>query len=369
MAMRTACGVAAAVLFLQSSVALAEDRPTSAVSLKGVVSEYDGPAPNELLNNLVKSALERNDQREQMLAKAKHYKSVFGRASATARQMAQLATEYRGFELSSEAADVILDEKIRLKSKSSVDYAQQKHVDEVHTQLFAALMQIAEATGLNEADRREKALHDASASLTELVGEEEAKKALQAVTAWADQVVVPEWYLKQQSLTVMEIQSKTEALSKQALQSDPITNYARRILHRYNSHSNIVRASAKMINTAFTIGMLSPTAVAPAAQFASFAYAMATGGPEESKLLRELYLDKSLECRGKRVTQEVGQAVNGYNSAITTKNPVLFAFSESMMSAICGEDATSSALGNKPLVAKKSSRDNEISCVRAHGAL
>lgn len=351
--------------------ALLDDRSSTAgsssISLKGVVSEYVGPAPDELLEQLVQTAVEQDKQRQLLLDKSKHYHGITGKVAATTRQVVQMATEYRGFELSSEAADVILDEKIRLKSQSSVDYAQQKNLDEYHTKIYSGLMHMAQGLGMSDAGRRSKIVEQATSTLKEVVGEEEAQKTARLMTAWSEQIVVPPSYLKQESLDVMEIQGKIDVLVKQALGTDPVVSYVRRVLHRYNVHKDIVRASAKVINTTLSFAMYSPTVVAPAAQLAAFVYSMSTGGPEETKLLKELYLDKRLDSRYKRVNTEVGQALNGYNAAVLTQNPTLLAFTESMMSAISGEDATANVLGNKPLVARKSSRDRELSCMQGHG--
>ncbi|MBY0359234.1 MAG: hypothetical protein K2W82_14630 [Candidatus Obscuribacterales bacterium] len=356
--------------FSQNSV-LAEESELSTVSLKGVVSEYVGPTPDELLERLLHTAQERDEQKEILGAKAKHYHGIMGKSAAGIRQVVQMATEYRGFEFSSEAADVILEEKFRLKSQSSVDFIQQKSLDEKHSKIFASLMQIAQAAGLpaSDAAHKQKAVEVAMAPLKELVGEVEAKKAADSIFAWADQITVPESYFKQQSMDMMDLQSKSETLVKQSLQNDPVVSYARRALHNYNVHKNIVRASAKVINTTLSIAMFSPTVVAPAAQLAAFVYSMAAGGPEETKLLKELYLDKRLESRFKRVNFEIGQSMTAYNTAILTRNPVLLSFSESMMSAISSEDAVSGALGNKPLVAKKSTRNQDLASMQGHGVM
>jgi hypothetical protein len=95
---------------------------------------------------------------------------------------------------------------------------------------------------------------------------------------------------------------------------------------------------------------------------------MATGGPEDYKLLTELYLDKRMECRWKRLNQESAQAINAYNNAVMTKNPVLLGLSESFISVMGGEETSSRIIGNHRLVARRSTHDDAIDCLQTHGA-
>jgi hypothetical protein len=96
---------------------------------------------------------------------------------------------------------------------------------------------------------------------------------------------------------------------------------------------------------------------------------MSTGGTEDYKLLKELYLDKRLESRWKRLNQEATQSVNAYNNAIMTRNPVLLSLSESFITALGGEEASSRIIGSQRLVARKSTHDDAIDCVQTHTAM
>jgi hypothetical protein len=76
---------------------------------------------------------------------------------------------------------------------------------------------------------------------------------------------------------------------------------------------------------------MSPTFVAPAAQVAWTTFVMVNGGPEEAKLLKEIYLDRRFESRWKMFNQEAGQAVTSYNTAMMTKNATLATVSQLLL--------------------------------------
>ena len=71
---------------------------------------------------------------------------------------------------------------------------------------------------------------------------------------------------------------------------------------------------------------------------------MATGGAEEDKMLRELYLDKRLDSRSQVIAEKSHLALENYQIAKLTKNPVLLAYCESVIKQMTGPDAVRSVL-------------------------
>jgi hypothetical protein len=255
-----------------------------------------------------------------------------------------------------------------LKSDSSTEYAKQKQVDEVHTKVFSSLLQLAQGLGTSDPVLREKTIAAGMAPLNELVGKDNANNALSTLKSWSEQVAVPPAVYRHQPWTMMDLQQKSEDLLKESAQADPVMGLVRRALHKFNGHSNFMRGAAKVINTSLSVAQLSPTLVSPCASILFFVWEMSTGGTEDYKLLKELYLDKRLECRWKRLNQESTQSVNAYNNAIMTRNPVLLSLSESFMTALGGEEASSRIIGSQQrLVARKSTHDDAIDCVQTHG--
>ncbi len=338
-------------------------------NLKGIISVYEGPTPDQLVGNLVNQAIQKDQNSALLDKKNKQMHGIVHKAISGAKISANFITEYRGFEMSSEGADVILDEKLRLKSKSATEYAQQKHNDELHAKVFASLLQLAQGLGYRDQHSREKAIAAGLKPLSDLVGEDEAKRTLAKLESWSRQLQVPESILSQDPWTVIELQQKSEQLLRESAQSDPVMGLVRRALHKYNRHSKLALGAAKVINTSLNIAMFSPTIVSPAAQILQFVYQMATGGPEDQKLLAELYLDRRMESRWKRLNQEATQAVNAYNNAIMSDNAVLLGLSESFIQALGGEECSSNIIGEHRRVARKSTHNDAIDCVQTHSQI
>jgi hypothetical protein len=95
--------------------------------------------------------------------------------------------------------------------------------------------------------------------------------------------------------------------------------------------------------------MFTPSIISPVAQIALLTFLTATGGPEEAKLLKELYLDRRIECRYKMLNQETTQAINNYNVAAITGNTVLIEFCNLTANKMAGDDVLVEALLNEPV--------------------
>jgi hypothetical protein len=264
----------------------------------------------------------------------------------TIRDMAQYATTYKGFESSSEAADIILSEKNKLKSASSLEYIKQRQYDSVHSQITACILQIAMGLGLEEVSRKEHLVAIGGSKLTVLVGEEETENAISLLKAWANQVKSENRVISGKICDVLEMQDKVAQIFDKAIRDDLVAQKITKRLHKYNRHSNFSRVSAKVINTSLSLAALTPTIVSPAAQVTQFLYICATGGPEEAKLLKEVYWGRCLEERKHRLGQEANLALNNYNVAMLTSNPVLLACSESIVKGMVGQEAATTLLQN-----------------------
>lgn len=339
------------------------------VNLKGLISVYEGPSPDQLVGGLVNAAIQKADAEQDLDKKNKQMSGLVHKAMNGAKMSAHFVIEYRGFEMSSEAADIILGEKLKLKSQSATEFAAQKRADELHAKVFSSLLQIGQGLGMQDPQQRAKAVAAGYEPLKQIVGAEAADEALKSLKAWSNQLAVPGTIFEQSPWTVMDLQGKTEELLRESAQTDPVMSLVKRALHKYNGHSKFALGAAKVINTSLNLAMLSPTVVAPIANILQFVYQMSTGGPEDYKLLTELYLDKRLESRWKRLNQEASQAVNAYNNAVMTRNPVLLGLSESFISAMGGEDMSGKIIGAKRQIARKSTHDDAIDCVQTHSSM
>ncbi len=312
--------------------------------LKGGVSKTE-VAPEELIDQLVVSAYDRDARASEIKAKEGKYRGSLRRSIAKMSDMAQFMTAYKGFQASSEAADVILEEKQKLKSKAAVDWIKQKQHDELHPKVVSSLMQIASGLGMSDPAKQQKNVDVGVKQLASIVGDEDAKRALTAMTAWAASVKESGSPIAaQEPLTVLKLDSATKKLIENSLQRDEIVLETRSKLQKYNHRSKLLQATAKVVNSTLSVAMFSPTIVSPAAQIALLAFLMATGGPEEAKLLKELYLDRRIECRYKMINQEATQAINNYNVASITGNTVLVQFCNLTAGKMGGKDVLAQAV-------------------------
>ncbi len=320
--------------------------------LKGRVSLSDGIDPvAHQVNQLLDTALERDPQTQVLDKAVAHHRTVTQRVLAQAKDAADYTVPYRGFGPSSEAGDIILDEKIKLKSRSAAEYARQKHIDELHVKVVTGVMQIAMGMGMTDKTRARQVIDSGVNSLAELVGQPKADETLKTLSNWSKQIEVPESVYKQGVWDVNQRKDKFKAVVTSALDNDPVVSEIQRRLHKYNHRSNFARVSAHVVETALGVGAMAPEFIGTAAKAALITFIMATGGPEQSKLLKELYLDKRFESRWKVLTEEAHLALENYHVAILTHNPVLLACSESLVKDMSGASTVTQLFGQSVLPA------------------
>lgn len=303
--------------------------------LQGFVSFSEhAPDPADTIQHLTDVAVARDKQRDLLLERAKFHNKKWSRLIGRSKGMLQYATSYQGFESSSEAADVILEEKLKLKSGAAVEFVRQKHMDAAHLQLTCAVMEIATGLGLSDDAKREQTIQSGMQEMIPLVGEDEANRCLKTMSAWAKQVKVPDDDFSKDSWDVLSVRQKSRQLLATSLENDDVVKTIETRLHKYNHHSNFMRATSKFVNTTLSLVAFSPTMASPAAQAAQFVFVACTGGPEEKKLLKEVYLDRCFESRFERLSQESTLAVNNYNNALLTRNAVLCACSQALITGL-----------------------------------
>jgi hypothetical protein len=293
-------------------------------------TEY-GSDPGQVIQNLVEVAVSRDKERDLLAQKARFHNKTWNRVLARSKGMLQYATSYQGFESSSEGADVILEEKLKLKSASAVEFVRQRRMDAAHLQLTCAVMEVATGLGLSDEARRDQVIQAGMQEMTPLVGEEEAAKTLQLLTNWSKQIKIPEEGFAREPWDVLAQRQKSREMLASSLRDDDVVKSIETRLHKFNRHSNFSRATAKFVNTTLSLIAFSPTMASPAAQAAQFVYVSCTGGPEEKKLLKEVYLDRCFESRFERLSQESMMSINNYNCAVLTRNPVLFACTQAVI--------------------------------------
>jgi len=325
-------------------------RPATAAGtrLTGSVTQWniDGDF-SQLVDVLLDGALGADPK----FTKADHQLAHFRKGTANfisgAKDAAAYLVPIRGFALSSEAADVILDEKIKVKDKASAEYARQRILDDVHPQLVAKTMQLAMAVGTKDAVQRDEAVSNAVASLSKLVGPQRAQLALSRLDEWGKLQFPDSAFRSAPAWDVETYQQKTRLVTKLAMDGDPVMQEIVNHLKKYNHQTRAGRISGHAVPAALSIASFAtPGYVIPAAlELIEAGYIMATGGTEESKLVKELYYDKRVESRYRTLNEEAQLALAQYQNAVNLKNPALVVCCESVLTQLVGPENLPQVLG------------------------
>jgi hypothetical protein len=192
-------------------------------------------------------------------------------------------------------------------------------------------MELATGLGMSDEAKGQQAIRAGIQEMIPLVGEEEASRSLELLKTWSKQVKVPDEGFTRDPWDVLAMRQKSREMLASSLRDDDVVKSIETRLHKFNHHSNFARATSKFVNTTLSLVAFSPTMASPAAQAAQFVYVACTGGPEEKKLLKEVYLDRCFESRFERLSQESMMSINNYNCAVLTHNPVLFACTQAVI--------------------------------------
>lgn len=322
--------------------------------LQGTVTTYDVDGDfGNLIDNMLDGAIAKSNRMGYLDKSVAHYRKASTEKIQNAKEASNLILPHKGFAPSSEAADVILDEKIKIKDKASAEYARQRYIDELHPQVVAKTMQLAMAMGIRDTARREQAVDKAMESLTNLVGKNKADMAMQQMQRWSKEVKVPTAvYGTVETWDVDFFQTKLKEVTKVAMDGDPVMKEVIDRLQKYNHMSTAKRASGKLVEGGLNLASwAAPGLVIPLAiEVVNAAYIMATGGPEESKLVKELYYDKRVESRYRTINEEAQLALTQYQNALNARNPVLLVTSESVLSQLVGPESIQEVLGGRTLL-------------------
>ncbi len=316
--------------------------------LKGTISISENSQRSSLLghevDDLLSVARDRDPQTAKLDRAVAHYRTRAAKISAGAKDDVDFAICYRGFGPSSEAGDIITGEKLKVKTEAAAGYARQKQVDEMHLRIVSGLMQIAMGLGVTDRIRSEETVNTGVDSLSALVGDERANQTLQMMADWNRRIKVPEEIFRQPVLDVQRRNQMSSQVVNIALARDPVVIEIQKHLHKYNHLSAATRASGRACST--VLGVLARGPVSHSAGLPlQLAYVTATGGPEQAKIMKELYLDQRLISRKQVVTEETHMAVDNHQLAIVTHNPCLLACSELVIQDLAGPLTVSQCFG------------------------
>lgn len=304
---------------------------------------------SQRIDNLLDAALNKDEKTRSLNKAVYHYNKPLQKAFAEVKDGADYLVPYRGFGPSAEAGNVILGEKVKVHSRASAEFARQKHIDAKHLEVVSNISQIAMGLGMADKTRGAAIVESGKTSLSALVGEAEAEKTIAMLKSWSHDLTVPESVYAQGPWDVKDRQEKLKTVVATSLDNDPVVTEIKRRLHKYNQKSKFSMVTSQVVQTTLGIASITPSFIGPAAKVALLSFVMATGGPESCKLMKELYLDKRFESRCQVTTEEAHLAVENYHVAMLTRNPVLLAFSESMIADMAGRTSVNKVLGTEIL--------------------
>jgi copper chaperone CopZ len=249
--------------------------------------------------------------------------------------------DLRGFDWSVEGADVALEEKLTYKSEIAKEFAVRRTRDQRELEAVCAVLQTSMASGMDNAARKEKLLTAGNSKLVELFGEDSTAQLLERLKQLStDQTnATLDVSGEAASWTVDEQQEKFKLIVESTIEQDPQIRDILIRLHKFNGRSTFMRVTAKLVYTSLGLASFAPSFIAPVAEVSLLAFMTATGGPEQDKLLREMYLYKCLESRYKTIHEEAHLAVTNAQVAALTGNKPLAICSMELVGRIAGAPA------------------------------
>jgi hypothetical protein len=298
-----------------------------------------------LLNDLESAALARDHKTQAVDQAVKHYQRPIQKVFKGSKDALNYMLCNRGFLPSTEVGKVLLGEDKSTKSRNLAELAKQKQLDDVNIKVVSGTMQMAMGLGMSDKARGTEIVGDALVSLNELVGPDATNKAFGQMKQWSKSLAVPESVYGQKSWDIKDGQKKVDDIVSLALAKDPIAAEVTKKIHKYSHHGKLSRASASVIETSLNAASLTPTLIGPAAQAALLTFFMSTGGTEEDKIIREVYLDKRLQSRADAIYRKANMATNAYQTALLTHNSTLLGMSESVVKNMAGTEAVKKVFG------------------------
>ncbi len=297
------------------------------------------------VDQLLNSALSKKTAFTKSESAVRRYRAPKQKTWTKMKDASNFLVPWHGFGPSSEAGDVILDEKIKLKSLEAAEYARQKEVDDTHLAVVEKMLCLAETAGTPNIIEQQTRVNIALGALSELTSQDDAQKTLRMIkdldTSQITELVSSSEF---KPLSIIDRKRKCKELSESFISNDPVAQEVIRRLHLYNKRGTLTSVGGHVVQTTLGVATLIPNVLAPASQGCLMTYEMANGGTEESKLIKELYLEKRLQSRCQSLVEEAHLAIDAYESAMTTHNYSLAALSRAIMNDLGDANTTASVL-------------------------
>jgi hypothetical protein len=257
------------------------------------------------------------------------------KVSQRTKSMGGMVLGFQGFDPSKTGANIALDEGYG-KGYQATEYFNQKQNDEKHGKVVSAIMDLACGLGMQNSKQSREIISRSLETLRSLVDYQEAENIVSALETTRDLLASKQYTMPQEAWSI----DKRDQLLKQIIDAltanDPVVTTCVAQLHKYNTLSEAAQNSAKTIGGVLGIASFIPTIVAPIADISKLAFTSTTGGPEQEKLLKELYYSKTLEHRLDMIKDEANMIMDSYFMSLATNNMVLLSASRSLLEHATG---------------------------------
>lgn len=263
--------------------------------------------------------------------------------------MMNYALLFKGVSPSTEAGRAILNQKSPIKTFSAAAALKQQIDDEVELKAAAQVMQLA--MGIGNKDRATGARQSASAAamLSRLAGPVaagECERTIKSITAESGPSlpVHNNDQISGACTAVADIEEQVQSGVQLAAARDPAIAQIEKEVHRYNQHKKGTLAAQRIVRTTLNAASLSPDLVGPAAQAVLFGELAVTGGTEQDKLLKELYIDRRFNDRIAALQELMHLAIFNYHLGAASGNDALCACSKQLLMRLVGQRQTAQML-------------------------
>jgi hypothetical protein len=317
------------------------------IPLTGGVDTKEQSQLSQNINLLLDSALTKKTAFAKSEAAVNHYRAPKQKVWTKVKDASNFLVPWHGFGPSSEAGDVVLNEKLKLKSLEASGYARQKEVDEMHLVVVEKMLGLAESAGAPSSFDQKASVNLALGELSALTSPDDAQKTLAMIKELdLSQVAEAVNSIEAKPLSVVERKRKWKELSESFISNDPVAQEVTRRFHLYNKRGAVTNVSGHVIEATLGMASLVPNVLGPASQGCLMTYEMANGGTEENKLIKELYLEKRLQSRCRLLVEEAHLVIDTCESALMAHNYSLAALCKAVMIDLGDERTVASVLNS-----------------------
>ena len=259
-------------------------------------------------------------------------------AASKTKSLVDYVFDTRGADWSTEAAEIIVQCKSQFESESSNKYLDFAYRTDLRWQIDCLIAKIADEISLTNTSADKDSSQDISqniATLSKLIGEDRTYKIINWLTI---DLMAPESaiYDKTKPPDISNTLDLHSQILASAINQDPLLKKAKTELDPYLSKTKKQQLATKIAYSSLGIAAFVPNLLAPIAETTLISTMMSNGGPEQDKLLKELYLAKQIALREAMLDRETNLALHCYSLGLASKNSALLKYSQALSEYISG---------------------------------